>query len=112
MHESVLLTEAIDALNLKDNSIAVDMTLGFAGHSSQILKRIVWRSKYICKLSKEKCTSCRSRFDLIVVFKGLQSFFVVGQYYFKIYFVCKYEYNQKQYTNKANIYKHARNKII
>ena len=41
MHESVLLTEAIDALNLKDNSIAVDMTLGFAGHSSQILKRIV-----------------------------------------------------------------------
>ena len=40
MHESVLLNEAIDALNLKDNSIAVDMTLGFAGHSSQILKRI------------------------------------------------------------------------
>lgn len=40
MHESVLLNETIESLNLKDNSIAVDMTLGFAGHSSQILKRI------------------------------------------------------------------------
>ena len=40
MHESVLLKETIESLNLKDDSIAVDMTLGFAGHSSQILKRI------------------------------------------------------------------------
>lgn len=40
MHDSVLLEEAIESLNLKDDSIAVDMTLGFAGHSSQILKRI------------------------------------------------------------------------
>ena len=40
MHESVLLKETIESLNLKDDSIIVDMTLGFAGHSSQILKRI------------------------------------------------------------------------
>ena len=40
MHESVLLNEVVESLNLKDNTIAVDMTLGFAGHSSQILKRI------------------------------------------------------------------------
>ncbi len=40
MHESVLLNETVESLNLKDNSIVVDMTLGFAGHSSQILKRI------------------------------------------------------------------------
>ena len=40
MHESVLLNETVESLNLKDDSIAVDMTLGFAGHSSQILKRI------------------------------------------------------------------------
>ena len=40
MHESVLLEEAISSLNLKEDSIVVDMTLGFAGHSSQILKRI------------------------------------------------------------------------
>lgn len=40
MHESVLLNETIESLNLKDNSIVVDMTLGFAGHSSQILKEL------------------------------------------------------------------------
>ena len=40
MHESVLLNETIESLNLKDKAIVVDMTLGFAGHSSQILKRI------------------------------------------------------------------------
>ena len=40
MHESVLLNETIESLNLKNTSVVIDMTLGFAGHSSQILKRI------------------------------------------------------------------------
>ncbi len=40
MHESVLLEEVLNYLNLKDDSVVVDMTLGLAGHSSQILKRI------------------------------------------------------------------------
>lgn len=40
MHTSVLLKESIDYLNLKDNSIIIDCTLGYAGHSSEILKRI------------------------------------------------------------------------
>ena len=40
MHISVLLKETIDELNLKENSIAVDCTLGYGGHSSEILKRI------------------------------------------------------------------------
>ena len=40
MHISVLLKEAVESLNLKDNSIVVDATLGYAGHSSEILKRI------------------------------------------------------------------------
>ena len=40
MHESVLLEEAVNSLNLKEDSIVVDMTLGFGGHSSEILKRI------------------------------------------------------------------------
>ena len=40
MHVSVLLKESIDSLNLKENSIIVDCTLGYAGHSSEILKRI------------------------------------------------------------------------
>ena len=39
-HISVLLNESIDNLNIKENGIYVDCTLGYAGHSSQILKRI------------------------------------------------------------------------
>ena len=39
-HISVLLNECIDNLNLKENSVIVDCTLGYAGHSSEILKRI------------------------------------------------------------------------
>ena len=40
MHVSVLLNESIENLNIKEDGIYVDCTLGFAGHSSQILKRI------------------------------------------------------------------------
>ena len=40
MHTSVLLNECINSLKLKDNSIIVDCTLGYGGHSSEILKRI------------------------------------------------------------------------
>ena len=39
-HISVLLNESIENLNLKDDSVVVDCTLGRAGHSSEILKRI------------------------------------------------------------------------
>ena len=39
-HKSVLLDECIEYLNLKDDSIVVDCTLGYGGHSSEILKRI------------------------------------------------------------------------
>lgn len=39
-HISVMLDEAISLLNLKDDSIIVDSTLGYGGHSSCILARI------------------------------------------------------------------------
>ena len=39
-HISVLLNESISSLNLKENSIVVDCTLGYGGHSSNILERI------------------------------------------------------------------------
>jgi len=39
-HISVLLNECIENLNLKEDSVIVDCTLGYAGHSSEILKRI------------------------------------------------------------------------
>ena len=40
-HYSVMLQEAIDGLNLKPNSIVVDATMGYAGHSSKILESII-----------------------------------------------------------------------
>ena len=39
-HISVLLNETISSLNLNENSIIVDATLGYGGHSSYILERI------------------------------------------------------------------------
>lgn len=39
-HISVLLEESINSLNLNDDSIIVDCTLGYGGHSSYILNRI------------------------------------------------------------------------
>ena len=39
-HISVMKEEAINSLSLKEDSIVVDATLGYAGHSSEILKRI------------------------------------------------------------------------
>ncbi len=40
MHTSVLLNESIKYLNLKNDSIIVDCTLGYGGHSSLILENI------------------------------------------------------------------------
>lgn len=39
-HKSVLLDEVIDNLNIKEDGIYVDGTLGGAGHSTEILKRL------------------------------------------------------------------------
>ena len=40
MHKSVLLNECLEYLNLEENNIIVDCTLGYGGHSSNILKEI------------------------------------------------------------------------
>ena len=39
-HVSVLLQETVDGLNVKPDGIYVDGTLGGAGHSEQIVKRL------------------------------------------------------------------------
>ena len=38
-HYSVLLNECIDNLKIKEDGIYVDATLGYAGHSKEILKK-------------------------------------------------------------------------
>ncbi len=52
MHISVLLEECINNLNLKEDSIVVDCTLGYAGHSSEILKRI--KKGYLYAFDQDK----------------------------------------------------------
>ena len=39
LHKSVLLSESINNLNIKNGGVYVDATLGFGGHSSEILKK-------------------------------------------------------------------------
>ena len=39
-HISVLLEESISSLNLKEDSVIVDCTLGYGGHSSKILSKV------------------------------------------------------------------------
>lgn len=39
-HYSVLLNESIENLNIKEDGMYIDATMGYAGHSSNILKRI------------------------------------------------------------------------
>ena len=53
MHISVLLEEAITGLNLKEDGIYVDCTLGYAGHSSEILKRVRRGSLFAFDQDKE-----------------------------------------------------------
>lgn len=45
-HYSVLLKEAVDGLNIKEDGIYVDCTLGGAGHSLEILKKLTTGKLY------------------------------------------------------------------
>ena len=72
MHISVLLNESIEGLNLKEDGIYLDCTLGYAGHSSEILKRIkkgylfaIDQDKDAIKASEEKLKKIGSNFTII-----------------------------------------------
>lgn len=47
-HQSVLLEETIDSLNIKPDGIYVDGTMGGAGHSYEICKRLGENGRLIC----------------------------------------------------------------
>ena len=65
MHISVLLNECIENLNLKDDSVIVDCTLGYGGHSSEILKRITKGKLYSFDQDDEAIKSAKNRLDKI-----------------------------------------------
>lgn len=64
-HYSVMLQECIDMLNIKENGIYVDCTLGGAGHSSEIVKKLSSKGRLIgidqdldaLKAAKEKLSN-------------------------------------------------------
>lgn len=72
MHISVLLKESVDSLNLREDSVVVDATLGYAGHSSEILKRITRgclfafdQDKNAINYSREKLSKVGNNFTII-----------------------------------------------
>ena len=72
MHKSVLLEESIDGLNIKENGVYVDCTLGFGGHSSEILKRLkkglliaIDQDDMAIKASKERLSKISDNYEII-----------------------------------------------
>lgn len=64
-HASVLLNEAIDALNIKKDGIYVDLTLGRGGHSSKILEKLTTGKLYCFDQDKEAIEQSRPRLEKI-----------------------------------------------
>ena len=71
-HKSVLLNECIDNLLLKSDSVIVDCTLGYGGHSSEILKRInkgflfaFDQDMDAINFSRERLSSIGNNFEII-----------------------------------------------
>ena len=72
IHKPVLLDEVIKTLDLKDTDIVVDMTLGFAGHSSEILKRI--KNGYLFAFDQDEEALAYSRNKLSAIGSNFQIF--------------------------------------
>ena len=65
-HKSVLLKECIESLNIKDTGVYVDGTLGGAGHSLEILKRLKKGAKLIgIDQDKEALEVARERLNSV-----------------------------------------------
>ncbi|MCI8778835.1 MAG: 16S rRNA (cytosine(1402)-N(4))-methyltransferase RsmH [Bacilli bacterium] len=72
MHKSVLLDSCLEYLNLQENSIIVDCTLGYGGHSSKILEKVKKGFLYCfdqdieaINYSKERLIKVASNFEII-----------------------------------------------
>ena len=65
MHKSVLLLESIENLNLSVGSVFVDCTLGYGGHSSEILHRIPNGFLYAFDQDTEALQSSQKRLEMI-----------------------------------------------
>lgn len=64
-HISVLLNETIDGLNIKEDGIYVDCTLGGGGHSQEILKRLTTGHLYCFDQDQTAIEAARQRLSQI-----------------------------------------------
>ena len=71
-HYSVLLNESINGLNIKEDGIYIDGTLGYGGHSSEILKKLTTGHLYsfdqdeeAIEYSKERLSKINDNFTII-----------------------------------------------
>lgn len=64
-HYPVMLHEAFESLNVKENGIYVDCTLGRAGHSSLILSKAKKGHLYCFDLDKEAMKESKAKLDAI-----------------------------------------------
>lgn len=83
MHISVLLSESIESLNIKGNGKYIDATLGYAGHSSEILRRLEKegflfafdQDEEAVKFSTEKLNKINSNFKIFHTnFKNMKEY--------------------------------------
>ena len=72
MHFSVMKQECIENLNIKDNGIYVDGTIGLAGHSSEILKKVpngflygFDQDEFAVNISNEKLSEIGTNYKII-----------------------------------------------
>lgn len=64
-HYSVLLNESLEGLNIKPDGIYVDATLGYGGHSSEILKRLTTGHLYAFDQDSEAISYAKERLSKI-----------------------------------------------
>ena len=64
-HKSVLLNEAIESLNIKEDGLYVDCTLGGGGHSEEILKRLTTGHLYCFDQDDHAIAAARERLEKI-----------------------------------------------
>ena len=72
-HKSVLLNESIDLLGVKEDGVYIDATLGFGGHSLEILKRIKRGFLYAFDQDSEAITYSKERlkdYDNFLIIKS------------------------------------------
>ena len=74
-HKSVLLLESVDFLNIKEDGVYVDATLGFGGHSLEILKRIKKGFLFAFDQDSEAISYSKERLKDFTNFKIIKSNF-------------------------------------